>query len=247
MNYSESKINELLQQIYDGVITVESLPVDLYNAVSKYLVSGIGKIEGTISKSMVKELTANLEIFSGCKVYHSVRELSLLKSENEFKSFKEYSAEAEKTFDQYYKQWARTEYDTTIAQAQMVERWEQIMEQAKSLPFLRYSAVIDDVTSDICEPLDGICLPIDDDFWDTNSPLNHFNCRCTLEQLDKFDAILTKQSKADEVSKEMDDRRQPLFNSNPYKDKAIFDKEHPYFDLDKQGAKAVIKLVDGEE
>lgn len=246
MKYTEKQIDKLLQDIYDGIITVESLPVDLYNVVSKYLISGLGEIDGKISAPMLKELTSNLEIFSGCKVYHSVREMSLIKNDNSIKSFKEFKDEASKTFDQYYKQYAQTEYSTTIAQAQMVERWEQIIDQSKTLPFLKYSAVIDSQTSDICEPLDGICLPVNDEFWDTNTPLNHFNCRCTLEQLDEFDAVLTDKTKADEVSKEMDDKRQTLFNSNPYKDKAIFDKEHPYFDLDKQGAKTVIDLVDGE-
>jgi len=246
MKYTEKQINNLLNQIYEGTITVESLPVDLYNAVSKYLISGLGKIDGTISKSMLKELTANLEIFSGAKVYQSVRELSLLKDDNTFKSFKEYKVEAEKTFDQYYKQWARTEYDTTIAQAQMVERWEQIIDQKKTLPFLVYSAVIDDHTSEICEPLDGITLPVDNPFWDSNTPLNHFNCRCTLEQVDEFDANVTEQSKIDEAGKQMDDKRDPLFNSNPYKDKAVFNEEHPYFDIPKEDLAGVIKLVEDE-
>jgi len=247
MKYTEKQINDLLQQIYEGVITVENLPTDLYNAISKYLIGGLGKIEGTISKGMISELTANLKIFSGCKVYHSMRELSLLKEDNSIKSFKEFSVEAEKTFDQYYTQWARTEYDTTIGQAQMVERWEQIEDQKKSLPFLKYSAVIDSQTSEICLPLDGICLPVDDGFWNTNSPLNHFNCRCTLEQLDKEDAQVTSKKEANAISKQMEEVRQPLFNSNPYKDKAIFDASHPYFDLDKQGQKSVGKLLeDGE-
>jgi len=247
MKYTEKQINNLLEGIYSGDIDVDSLPLDLYKAISAFLIGGLGKIEGTISKSMIAELTSNLEIFSGCKVYHSVRELSLLKDDETLKTFKEYSVEAEKTFDQYYKQWAQTEYSTTIGQAQMVERWEQIEQQKETLPFLRYSAVIDSQTSEICLPLDGICLPVADSFWDSNTPLNHFNCRCTIEQLDEFDAKLTPQTKADEVSKEMDDKREDLFNSNPYRDKAIFNETHPYFDIPKEGLDSVLKLVDDGE
>jgi len=247
MKYTEKQINNLLEGIYAGDIDVDSLPLDLYKAISAFLIGGLGKIEGTISKSMIAELTSNLEIFSGCKVYHSVRELSLLKDNGDIKTFKEYSIEAEKTFDQYYKQWAQTEYSTTIGQAQMVERWEQIEQQKETLPFLRYSAVIDSQTSEICLPLDGICLPVADSFWDSNTPLNHFNCRCTIEQLDEFDAVLTPQTKADEVSKEMDDKREDLFNSNPYRDKAIFNETHPYFDIPKEGLDSVLKLVDDGE
>jgi SPP1 gp7 family putative phage head morphogenesis protein len=247
MKYTEKQINNLLEGIYAGDIDVDSLPIDLYNAISKYLVSGLGKIEGKISKSILAELTSNLEIFSGCKVYHSVREMSLLKDDETIKTFSEFKAEAERTFDQYYKQWAQAEYNTTIGQAQMVERWEQIENQKERLPFLKYSAVIDTQTSEICLPLDGICLPVNDSFWDSNTPLNHFNCRCTLEQLDEFDAVVTEQSKVDEANKEMDGKREDLFNSNPYKDRAIFNETHPYFDISKEGLDSVLKLVDNGE
>ena len=32
----------------------------------------------------------------------------------------------------------------------------------------------------------------------------------------------------------MNEKRQPLFNSNPYRDGQIFTKEHPYFDIPKK-------------
>lgn len=244
MKYTEKQINSLLEGIYAGDIDVGNLPKDLFKAVNSYLTSALGKIEGSISEAMTRELTSNLQIFSGAKVYQSVREMSLLKDDETIKTFSEFKVEAERTFDQYYKQWAQAEYNTTIGQAQMIERWEQIENQKERLPFLKYSAVIDTQTSEICLPLDGICLPVDDSFWESNSPLNHFNCRCTLEQVDEFDAVVTEQSKADEVSKEMDDKREDLFNSNPYKDKAIFNDTHPYFDIPKEDLGAVLQLAD---
>ena len=246
MKYTEKEISDLLEKIYSGEVSLEALPVDLYNRISTYLISGLGKIEGTLSDKLKLELSENLRYFSGSKVWQQIKDMTLVKDSDQIKTFTEFKDEALKIFDEYNVNWLRAEYDTTIGQAQMCERWEQIEEQKKQLPFLKYSAVIDNNTSEICLPLDGITLPVDDDFWDTNSPLNHFNCRCTLEQVDEFDAVITEKSKADEVSKQMGEARQPLFNSNPYKDKAIFDKEHPYFDLDKQGAKAVDDLVNGE-
>ena len=248
MHYTQKQINKLLKDIYSGKVNVNDLPSDLFDAVSKYLIGGLDNIEGKLSTTLKSELSDNLRWFAGAKTYNFVKDVELIKANEELKTFKEFKDEALQIYDQYNVDWLRTEYSTTIGQAQMCERWEQIEEQKETLPFLRYSAVIDSQTSEICEPLDGITLPVSDPFWDTNSPLNHFNCRCTLEQVDEFDAKVTKQSKADEVSKEMDDKRQPLFNSNPYKTKDIFDKEHPYFDMDKDGAKAVTKLVeDGDE
>jgi len=246
MKYTEAQINDLLDRIWSGAVSIESLPADLYQAISKYLTSGLDGIASKVSPSLITELTENLKYFSAAKTYHQVNDLTIIKNSEEIKTFSEFKAEALKVYDQYNVNWLRTEYDTTIGQGQIIERWEQIEKQKKQLPFLRYSAVVDSQTSEICLPLDGIIRPVDDSFWDTNSPLNHFNCRCTLEQVDEFDADVTPDEKADKVSAEMNDARQPLFNSNPYRDKAIFDKEHPYFDLDKQGAKAVDDLVNGE-
>ena len=247
MKYSDKQIDKLLKGIYDGTITPEDLPIDLYNAISKYLGSGLYDINGTISKGLIKELSTNLEYFSAAKTYWFTKETSLLTENEELKSFNDFKEEALKLYDQYNINWLEAEYSTTIGQAQMCERWEQIDEQKEKLPFLRYSAIEDANTSEICAPLDGITLPVDDPFWDSNSPLNHFNCRCTLEQLDEFDAVVTTGSKAEKASVDSEELKQPVFNSNPYRDKEIFNKEHPYFDLPKEGKESILKLVDDGE
>lgn len=246
MQYTDQEIDDLLQKVYSGEISLEALPRDLYARIAEHLISGLGEIEGKLSENLLAELSENLRYFSASKVWQQIKDMTLVKDNQDLKSFAEFKDEALQIFDQYNKNWLRAEYDTTIGQAQMCERWEQIDKQKETLPFLRYSAVIDSQTSEICEPLDGITLPVDDPFWDSNSPLNHFNCRCTLEQVDEFDAVVTDQGKADEVGKQMDEVRQPLFNSNSYRTKEVFDESHPYFDLTKEGAKAVDDLVNGE-
>ena len=107
----------------------------------------------------------------------------------------------------------------------------EIEKNKDTLPMLRYSAVMDPNTSEICAPLDGIVAPVDDEVWATIAPLNHFNCRCVLLQetsdVEKTDG---NQEKVDEVTKDM----QPLFKMNPGKDKVIFDDKHPYFQVEKK-------------
>jgi SPP1 gp7 family putative phage head morphogenesis protein len=56
-------------------------------------------------------------------------------------------------------------------------------EVRKSRPYLRFDAVGDSRTSDICEALDGKVLPADDPFWRTHSPPLHPNCRSILTPL----------------------------------------------------------------
>ena len=243
---SDKELDVLIAKVYSGEVDINSLPVNLYNAVSKHLIGALEKIEGTISKSLARELSENLQYFAGSKTYHFIKDLKIIKNKDEIKTFSEFKAEALAVNEQYNVNWLSSEYATTIGQAQMCERWEQIMEQKEKLPFLQYSAVIDDNTSEICLPLDGITLPVDDEFWDSNSPENHYNCRCSIIQLDEFDAEVTPKEEVESAEAKINEERQPLFSGNPYKDKEIFNSSHPYFDLDKDGARAVDDLVNGE-
>jgi uncharacterized protein with gpF-like domain len=107
--------------------------------------------------------------------------------------------------------------------------------------------VIDDRTSEICEPLNGIILPVDDPMWDQYAPLNHFNCRCTLIKIDKYESVeLTSKERVSELKKEMNVRVDDVFKMNPGKTGYIFDpKSHPYFKVppeDKDFAKENFNL-----
>lgn len=58
----------------------------------------------------------------------------------------------------------------------------------QALPYLRYSAVLDSRTTEICQELDGTILRADDPYWQTHWPPNHFNCRSTLVSLSDEEA-----------------------------------------------------------
>lgn len=230
MNFTDKQIDDLISGIYSGSISVTNLPTDLIDAIFVKLTSAFEEIKDLPSKVLLSKLTSNLYLFSEAKAYSQINEISLLGENALIKSFAEFKGEALKIYEQYNVNWMRTEYSTTIAQAQNAQRWEQIQDQKKTLPYLVYSAVLDTVTSDICEPLDGICLPVDDPFWDTNAPTNHFNCRCVLLQVDNEDAIVTDKDVADKTNSEMNEKRQPLFNDNVGKSNQIFSDSHPYFE-----------------
>jgi len=236
MNFTQQQIDALIEGVYDGTITTRDLPVNLYNAISQKLLSALGSVEGSPSKSLLNELKENIYMFSGAKVYQQIQDISLLGQNDNIKSFKNFRDEALAIYNQYNKNWLETEYSTAIGQAQSAVRWEQIEAQKSELPYLQYSAVIDKNTSDICKPLDGVCLPVSDKFWNINTPLNHFNCRCTVIQFDKTDATqvgITSKENADKATAEISKLRHPLFEGNSGKDRLIYNKEHPYFDVPK--------------
>jgi SPP1 gp7 family putative phage head morphogenesis protein len=236
MNFTQQQIDALIEGVYNGTITTRDLPVNLYNAISTKLLSALGSVEGSPSKSLLNQLSENIYMFSGAKVYQQIQDISLLGNDENIKSFANFRDEALGIYDQYNKNWLETEYSTAIGQAQSATRWEQIEQQKKELPYLQYSAVMDPNTSDICIPLDGVCLPVEDPFWDINTPLNHFNCRCTVIQFDKTDATeagITSKEEADRATAEVSEKRQPLFEGNSGRDRVIFNKEHPYFEVPK--------------
>lgn len=52
---------------------------------------------------------------------------------------------------------------------------------------LRYSAILDDRTTDICQELHGHVHAKDSEVWDEYRPPNHFNCRSVLYAVTKLD------------------------------------------------------------
>jgi hypothetical protein len=228
LNYTEKQIEDLLSGIFEGVITEEDLPEDLYIAIADFLKKGLYKGYGmTLDTAygkdleLLTELRENIYMFSGAKTYSQVAEMrDLLVGSDSYKEFRE---GAMKVYDEYNKTWLLTEYDTAIGQGQMAIKWTGFEKNKDILPMLRYSTVGD--ACDICAPLDGLAAPVDDPIWSVVTPLNHFHCMCILIQDDgeanKFDVS------------EVEDRMSDEFKMNPGKDGYVFKETHPYFEVAK--------------
>jgi uncharacterized protein with gpF-like domain len=52
---------------------------------------------------------------------------------------------------------------------------------------LRYSAILDDRTTEICQELDDCVWHTDSDNWDKLRPPNHYNCRSLLVPITEVD------------------------------------------------------------
>lgn len=235
--YAEEYIIALLKGIYEGTITEQDLPESLYYAIADYLKNGVYKGFGDTIESasesdlpLLEDLRDNIYMFSAAKTYQQVKEMTeaLTDEDGVFKPFNEFKKDAQGIFDTYNKDYLKTEYDTAIGQSQNASKWLQIEKEKDVLPYLEYSTIGD--ACDICAPLNGFTAKVDDPIWDTIMPMNHFNCRCIVEQLPEEEATETEdRSAAEGAMKEMSD----VFKMNPGKDGYVFKPDHPYFTVPK--------------
>lgn len=248
IKYSDSEISDLLDGIFAGDITEYSLPDNLYFAIADYLKKGlyegfgksIAEFDGDdVALGLLSELRNNIYAFSGAKTFQQVREMVDLLTDDagKIRTFSAFKTDALDIYQTYNIDWLQTERSTALGQASNAAKWQQIVKDKKTFPLLRYSAIEDATTSDICAPLDGIVLPVNDPFWDEFMPLNHFNCRCLVTQIADGELEATDPDELDGIAAGPRELIKPLFAENPGKTGEVFNKEHPYFDVPKADKK----------
>lgn len=236
---SEKEKKSIIRKIFEGSITIHNLPKNLYEAtVSKLLEAldeGFGKYK---NDALYKELSTNIYIFSGAKTYTQVKDISsLILDGPKLRPFNEFKKLASEKYDLYNKTYLQTEYNTAIGQAQSAVKWQEIVASKKDFPYLQRKAVMDKATSPDCAILNDIIAPVDSPIWATRSPLTHFNCRCILTKIDRFDEVRLSSSREIKEAMKATEGINPLFKGNPGVDKVVFNKSHPYFDVEKNDKK----------
>lgn len=170
---------------------------------------------------MVSNLLRNVYQFSAAKNYAQLKALTeaIVDETGRVRTFAEFRRVAYEINDQHVNQWLRTEYDTAIGSAQMARKWVEIQGNKSFAPLLKFDAVMDQRTSAICRPLDGVVKPVTDSFWDVYYPPNHWGCRSTVQQISS--GVITNSHEQPEI--------QPIFRTNLAKTGAAFPPGHPYF------------------
>lgn len=237
---SNEKIDNYINGIYDGSITVDDLPLDVYDSIVEYLKAGLYEGFGaTLEEAegsdleLLTELRENVYMFGAAKTYQMTKDISSLMfdEDGELRTNKEFNDVARESYDNWNDNWGETEYSTAIGQGYAAQKWKDIEDEKDVLPNLEYSAIGD--ACDICMPLDGTTAPVDDPIWDKISPLNHFNCKCLLLQQDG-DAQQTPDNEKQETYDNAIENMDKVFQSNPGKDGMVFNEHHPYFEVAKE-------------
>lgn len=247
---TEEQVQGYINGIYEGKITPENLSEEVYNQISKHLEDAVYTGYGLDLKQaygedheLLQQLRDNVYMFGAAKDYQMTKEMSglLVGEDGKLRTNKQFNKVARELYKQWNDNWGETEYSTAVGQAYSAVKWQEIERQKKVLPNLRYLTIGD--ACEICAPLNNLVAPIDDPIWDMIGPLNHFNCKCILLQEGKEAELSSDEHKSslkDNISKLMN----PIFMSNPAKDGMIFNKFHPFFQVDPSHAALALRNFD---
>jgi len=169
----------LLHAIWRGTVDERRLPRNLYNdiaagttGIGTGLVQGFGSIESPASLTLINNLNKNAYFFSAAKTFQQVLEMQgfILDDQGFIRPFSAFQKDVNPIYEQFNLQWQRTEFDTTISQAQSASRWEDIQENKDALPLLQYQTAGDERVRPEHADWDNIVRRVDDPFWDTHTP-----------------------------------------------------------------------------
>lgn len=253
---NEDEINEILAAVYFGQITLDNLPVPLYEfyanelqtSVYKGFKSSLTNIETASPEwTLLNHFRENVNVFSGAKTFQQIKDSQnfILDEAGAIRPFNDYLTDVKKIDAVYRQAWLQTEKDTAISQGQSARKWQDIESQKDILRFLVFRTQGDARVRDEHAALEGFTAEVDDPVWNSLTPPIDWNDRCYLEQIQE--AVITTEERKQSIIQEMNigrekkitkfnDIPQPLFRMNPAKDRIIFKNEgigsHPYFKVD---------------
>lgn len=231
--FTKKQLENLINEHYDGVFSVNKLPVEVYEATVDVLTDAISKGFGQfdpddlVKADLFQNFEHNIGAFSAAKTFQQTVDIQKALFSNGFKKpFSEFKKEAEAIFEQYNKNWLKTEYRTAYNNAIGARQWLDLQTDKDIAPLLRYDTANDERVRKEHEELDGIVRHIDDPFWRSWFPPNGWNCRCDVTSYFEDEGLeLTPNSVIESLGKPP-----KLFDLNPAIDKVIFDPDsHPYF------------------
>lgn len=234
IKYTENQIESLFKGIYSGIITPFTLPENLYKATANLLNSDVDVAFGDVDNELLAEMKNNIYMFSAAKTFQQVLDMqSYLTKDNEKLDYKTFRDRVRSTYDKYNEAYLETEYVTANTSANNAINYREALKDKEIFTQLRYVAILDQYTAPVCAMLNGTVAPTDSKFWATHTPPNHFNCRCHLEKIDKYEGLEPTKDLG-VLSEKTTEITQPIFRTNSGITAKAFDKKHPYFNVPKK-------------
>jgi SPP1 gp7 family putative phage head morphogenesis protein len=254
--FTEQEIDNYLLMVFSKMFTTQNMSLTYHYRIAETLYQGVLRGYGkTIAEAVshsphfkaLTKMRENVYFFSAAKQYQQIRTMGeFITSKGEVSTFEQFRRLASKVFVEFNDTWLRTEYNTSIRQAQTAREWIDLEENKDVNPMVEYRTQLDSHVRDAHAALHGIALPIDHPFWTRNTPPNDWNCRCFIvaHGAEKGPTRLKKVDLSD-----LSDAKKfpPQFRHNPGKTHVVFAPNHPYFsvprkdkELKKQGFKMPI-------
>lgn len=213
---------------------VQPLINEINNLLQNALQSSIGY---EIPEAMHKHLRDNIYVFSGCKTYAELQELSdlLVDDEGNIKGFSKFFKDTREIHNTYNRNYLESEYLFATQSARMAGKWADY-EQYGDRYYLQYRTANDSRVRYEHSVLHNITLPQSDEFWNNYYPPNGWRCRCNVVQVRKSkyepsDSTTAQDlgSKATYTVGKGGVNTSAIFRFNAGKQKIIFPLHHPYF------------------
>lgn len=137
-------------------------------------------------KELIKALKENIAEFSAFKETSFKKYLEqLLTKDGKHLPWSEYKKEALKVSGDYNVLWIETEYNHTVASANIAGKFKDFEKNVSLYPNLKIVVVHDGRTRLDHKALDGVIKPYYDKFWLTHMTPLDWGCRCDIEQTDE--------------------------------------------------------------
>jgi len=187
---------------------------------------GFGKDLDTLAENgadarIIESIKANVWQFSAAKNYNQMRALgnALIGEDGKILSETAFKKAAYAINAEHVGPWLTAEYDLAFSGSQMCSKWADA--KANNVPILEFDAVMDNHTTPLCASLNGVRKPINDPFWDTYYPPNHFLCRSNTREMYSGSITPDHTITLPDIP--------AMFQTNLAKEGLVFPKGHPYF------------------
>lgn len=208
-----------------------------------------GAVSSAIGEEMPAELTGLLEnnafIFSGLKTYHSLSEvgLSLIGDDGGIKPFEKFHEDVAKIDAKYNRNYLYAEYNHAVTSSQMAAKWHDFQQDGDRYN-LQYRTANDERVREEHQRLHNITLPVSDPFWDSFTPPNGWNCRCSVVQVRKGRYPESDSQQAVGIGEQItEEPKKRIFRFNPGKELKVFPDKHPYNKAPQKAKEQILQLA----
>lgn len=138
------------------------------------------------SVDLAHALKTNILEFSAFKEASFRNSLvELINDTSKLPTWSEFRKQALTTSQLYNVNWLQTEFDQTVATANMAHKWQEFQDTKDLYPNLKYVTVGDKRVRDKHKKWDGFIAPIDHPIWKKLLPPNDWGCRCDVIPTDE--------------------------------------------------------------